>query len=255
MKNSDNENRSVLDFLTSQLSQEPTFASVWLVGSMSRAYSNAAGIDLLVACRHNNFNGNVKKATSALSRHQVQISDDSVLLKIGDINVGVALHYKPTLLRRVRQYCAGRCLDGMHRPWAAGYWLPEALCADLESSTVLHDLDDDAMRITRSLSPYPERMAHAIEILCRAEISQKSAAFRKNTQLYREMEAKICLHDISMVLIRLAFARSRRYLRGFHRLSEQRQGLPQNENRLITAGEELMTTPTEETLKEIEQFL
>ncbi|QQS22552.1 hypothetical protein IPM19_02875 [bacterium] len=111
-------------------------------------------------------------------------------------------------------------LGGQHRSWATGYWLPEALCGDLATAETLYDKTGINDKLKKLLVPYPASLSKFISELCIDEIRQKQSTF-KMLHENATIERQLCLSDISASLVRLAFARSHQYLRGFRSLEKQ----------------------------------
>lgn len=148
------------------------------------------------------------------------VCDDSVRFELPTGSGGVAVCDSVLLVRQVEGWIEGRNLGGQHRPWATGYWLPEALCGDLATAKTLYDVTDVSARLRELLVPYPVSLSESIIELCTDEIKQKLSTLEKlyeNTAIEREL----CLSDITASMVRLAFARSRRYFRGFRSLEQQ----------------------------------
>ena len=148
------------------------------------------------------------------------VCDDSVRFDLPMGSGGVAVCDSALLVRQVEEWIEGRNLGGQHRPWATGYWLPEALCGDLATAKTLYDVTDISVRLRELLAPYPVSLSKSIVELCTDEIRQKLSTLEK---LHENaiIERELCLSDIMASMVRLAFARSRRYFRGFRSLEQQ----------------------------------
>lgn len=181
-------------------------------------------IDLLAGCD----DGSIEKYSSLINAlledrwttGNFFVCDDSVRFDLPTGSGGVAVCDSALLVRQVEGWIEGRNLGGQHRPWATGYWLPEALCGDLATAETLYDVTDISVRLRELLVPYPVSLSESIVRLCTDEIKQKLSTLEKlheNATLEREL----CLSDVMASMVRLAFARSRRYFRGFRSLEQQ----------------------------------
>ena len=148
------------------------------------------------------------------------VCDDSVRFDLPMGSGGVAVCDSALLVRQVEEWIEGRNLGGQHRPWATGYWLPEALCGDLATAKTLCDVTDISVRLRELLVPYPVSLSKSIVELCADEIRQKLSTLEKLHE-NATIERELCFSDIMASMVRLAFARSRRYFRGFRSLEQQ----------------------------------
>jgi len=148
------------------------------------------------------------------------VCDDSVRFDLPMGSGGVAVCDSVLLVRQVEEWVEGRNLGGQHRPWATGYWLPEALCGDLATAEILYDVTDISVRLRELLVPYPSSLSKSIVELCADEIRQKLSTLEKLHE-NATIERELCLSDMMASMVRLAFARSRRYFRGFRSLEQQ----------------------------------
>lgn len=148
------------------------------------------------------------------------VCDDSVRFDLPKGSGGVAVCDSALLVRQVEGWIEGRNLGGQHRPWATGYWLPEALCGDLATAKTLYDVTDISVRLRELLLPYPVSLSKSIVGLCTDEIRQKLSTLEKLLE-NATIERELCLSDVTASMVRLAFARSRRYFRGFRSLKQQ----------------------------------
>jgi len=148
------------------------------------------------------------------------VCDDSVRFDLPTGSGGVAVCDSALLVRQVEGWTLGRNLGGQHRPWATGYWLPEALCGDLATAKTLYDVTDISVQLRELLVPYPVSLSESIAELCIDEIRQKLSMLEKLHE-NATIERELCLSDIIASVVRLAFARSRKYLRGFRSLEQQ----------------------------------
>lgn len=244
-----------------QLAAVPGFQESWLVGSAARGDQAAQGIDLLVACQSRDFALNVAAARQALADFSEpgtwRVSDDSIIGSIGGVQTGIALHAKPVLWGRIDGYLRGEGLEGLHRSWATGYWLPETLCADLADAIPLNDKTGEATLLSSSLSPYPKALADGVQRLCREEATFKLVRVKRDLESGWTVESSLCCSDIAASAIRLAFARELVYLRGFHRIAGQRELLGEPGKALVDlAGEYICGyRPTAATLAATQEEL
>lgn len=156
---------------------------------------------------------------------KLSISDDAVRFDLGTSSGGIAVCDSAKLAEQIKEWTGGKNLSGRHRPWVIGYWLPEALCGDLVTAEVLHDAKATYAEIKDIVVPYPERLSQAIRAFCAGEIRQKLDILGRLSGKDRAIESAICFSDIGAAMVRLAFARSRCYLRGFRSLAEQAEFL------------------------------
>jgi len=152
---------------------------------------------------------------------KLSISDDAVRFDLGTSSGGVAICDSVKLTEQIKEWIGGKNLSGQHRAWAIGYWLPEALCGDLATAEVLYDAKAIYVEIKNLVVPYPELLSRSIITLCVDEIRQKVDKLGRLFEKDRTIEAALCFSDIGAAVVRLAFARSRCYLRGFRSLAEQ----------------------------------
>jgi hypothetical protein len=148
------------------------------------------------------------------------VCDDSVRFNLPSDTGGIAVCDAALLVRQVEGWIEGENLGGQHRPWATGYWLPEALCGDLATAETLYDITDTSERLRELLIPYPTSLSRNIIELCTEEIRQKLSMLEK-LHSNATIERELCLSDVTAAMIRLAFARSRQYCRGFRSLERQ----------------------------------
>ena len=242
-----------------QLVAVPGFQESWLVGSAARGDQTVQGIDLLVACQSGDFGLNVAAARQALADFSEpgtwRVSDDSIIGSIGGVQAGIALHAKLVLWGRIDGYLRGEGLEGLHRSWATGYWLPEALCADLADAIPLNDQSGEATLLASKLSPYPNDLSEGVQRLCREEIILKLARVRRDIESGWTIESGLRCSDIATSAIRLAFARELVYLRGFHRIAGQCELLSEGGKALVDLAREYACgyRPTAATLAAIQE--
>lgn len=189
-----------------------------------RRNSSQGKIDLLAGCDDGRIEIYSPLIESLLRRRWPDgnffVCDDSVRFDLPDGTGGVAIRDAVLLIRQVEEWIRGENLGGQHRSWATGYWLPEALCGDLATAETLYDVTDISGRLNGLLTSYPISLSKKIIELCAEEIRQKLSTLEK---LHEDavIERELCLSDVTAALIRLAFARSRRYFRGFRSLERQ----------------------------------
>ncbi len=182
-------------------------------------------VDLLAGCVDGDIARYSSEIESLLRSWQLSgsfyICDDSVRFETPMGSGGVAVCDSVRLVGQIEDWIEGRNLGGQHRPWATGYWLPEALCGDLATADVLHDVAGVGVEIMKMVTPYPDSLSKNITEWCSDEIRQKLSLFERLIGDEKSIERGLCLSDITASLVRLAFARSRKYLRGFRLLNEQ----------------------------------
>lgn len=192
---------------------------------LEREQNDENNIDLLVGYDEGDAERYLSQIQTLLESQwpdaNLSISDDAVRFDLGISSGGVALCDSTRLVGQIKEWIDGKNLAGQHRAWAVGYWLPEALCGDLATAKVLHAAGGSYPEIRNLVVPYPEGLSQAIMARCVSEIRQKSDVLFRLSQKNRMIELALCLSDISAAVIRFAFARSRRYLRGFHSLARQ----------------------------------
>ena len=186
--------------------------------------SSKGKIDLLAGCDEGRIETYSPIIESLLRKRWPDgnffVCDDSVRFDLPANTGGVAVCDASLLVRQVEEWIEGKNLGGQHRPWATGYWLPEALCGDLATAETLYDVTDISDRLRELLVPYPISLSKKIAKLCTEEIRQKLSTLER---LHEDaiIERELCLSDVTAAMIRLAFARSRQYCRGFHSLERQ----------------------------------
>lgn len=186
--------------------------------------SSKGTVDLLAACDEGRIEIYSSLIESLLRKRWPNgnffVSDDSVRFDLSAGTGGIAVCDAVLLVRQVEEWIEGRNLGGQHRPWATGYWLPEALCGDLATAKTLYDVTDISVRLKELLVPYPVSLSKSIIELCTDEIRQKISTLEKLHE-NATIERELCLSDVTSSMVRLAFARSRRYFRGFRSLEQQ----------------------------------
>jgi hypothetical protein len=182
-------------------------------------------VDLLAGCVEGDIARYSSEIESLLRSWQPSgnfyVCDDSVRFETPLGSGGVAVCDSTKLVRQIKGWIKGRNLGGQHRPWAVGYWLPEALCGDLATAEILHDVEGIGTQIMQLVTPYPGSLSRSIVEWCSDEIRQKLSLLERLIGDEKSIEHELCLSDITASLVRLAFARSRKYLRGFRSLEEQ----------------------------------
>jgi len=216
-------------------------------------------IDLLAGCDE----GSIEKYSHLIKALLVDrwptgnffVCDDSIRFDLPTGSGGVAVCDSALLVRQVEEWIASRNLGGQHRPWATGYWLPEALCGDLATAETLYDVTDISVRLRKLLVPYPTRLSESIIKLCTDEIRQKISTLEKLHE-NATIERELCLSDVTASVVRIAFARSRRYFRGFRSLEQQAKLLRSSDHALYKLALRLsMRERVENVVSEIERLL
>jgi len=149
------------------------------------------------------------------------LCDDSIRLALPAISGGIAICDSTLLVRQIKEWFEGRNLGGQHRSWAIGYWLPEVLCGDLATAEILYDAMGICIQIKELVVPYPASLSGFIIDLCIEEIKQKIQMLKGLLEKDNPIELGLCISDLTASMVRLAFARSRIYFRGFKSLGEQ----------------------------------
>lgn len=187
--------------------------------------SSKGNIDILAAC----FEGSIKKLSPSITASltnrwphgNFSICDDSVRFKISKNTGGIAIYDSRTLIDQVTKWTNGENLGGQHRSWATGYWIPEAFLGDLATAESLFDPKDLYSKIKSLLFPYPDALSKYLSDFCIEEIALKLKMLKLFHEKDNTLEATICSYDIVTSMIRLAFAKSQVYFRGFRELSTQ----------------------------------
>jgi len=186
--------------------------------------SSKGKIDLLAGCDEGRIETYSPLIESLLRKRwptgNFFVCDDSVRFDLPAGTGGVAVCDAALLVRQVEEWIEGKNLGGQHRPWATGYWLPEALCGDLATAETLYDATVSSNRLKGLLIPYPASLSRSIVGLCTDEIRQKLLTLERLHE-NAVVERQLCLSDVTASMIRLAFARSHRYFRGFRSLDQQ----------------------------------
>ena len=80
--------------------------------------------------------------------------------------------------------------------------------------------------------------------------------FERLTRNEASIEFELCLSDVTALLVRLAFARSRKYLRGFRSLNEQVKILESSDYSIYQLALQLSQRErVEETIRDIRRLL
>lgn len=181
--------------------------------------------------------------------------DDSVRFDLPMGSGGIAVYDSTLLVRQVEDWIEGRNLGGQHRPWATGHWLPEALCGDLATAETLYDITNISIRLRELLATYPISLSKSIVELCTDEIAQKLSTLEK-LHKNETLERELCLSDITASMVRLAFARSQKYLRGFRSLEQQAKLLRSSDMLIYEFALELSKRKrVEDAVSEIKKLL
>jgi hypothetical protein len=183
------------------------------------------------------------------------VCDDCVRFDLQTGTGGIAVCDSFKLVRQVEEWIEGKNLGGQHRPWATGYWLPEALCGDLATAETLYDVTDISTQLRELLVPYPLSLSKNIIELCNEEIKQKLDTLEK---LHEDaiIEYQLCLSDITGSMVRLAFAHSHKYFRGFRSLAQQAKQLDSSSRNIYDLALELSTRKkVRSTIRKIEKSL
>ncbi len=182
-------------------------------------------VDLLAGCVDGSITKHSSEIESLLRSWQLSgslyVCDDSVRFETPMVSGGVAVCDSAKLFEQIEDWIEGKNLGGQHRPWATGYWLPEALCGDLATADILRDVVGVGVEIIKMVTPYPDSLSKNITEWCSGEIKQKIPLFERLIGDEKSIERELCLSNITASLVRLAFARSHKYLRGFRSLNEQ----------------------------------
>jgi hypothetical protein len=238
--------------------QFPNLKCLWEVG-LKRGLRNGT-IDLLACCS----GGGIARYGLEVSElllttcpdTTVYVSDDSVRFESMSFRGGVAICDYAYFMGQIDAWLSGKELGGQHRPWATGYWLPETLCGDLVTARCLHDTGDIHASVQQRLTPYPSVLAQAIDVLCVDEIRQKIDKVALLNGQDTPIEFHLCIADIAASMVRLAFARSRQYFRGFRAIEIQSHNLHNKDVVLYSLALKLLQNDrTEETIDDIRKVL
>ena len=226
------------------LKDVPEIDAILLVGLKRK--KDAKSIDLLISCKDGDINNYAEIIIDKVRRKWVDgsfsVCDDSVRFLIPEITGGVAVYDTAKLETKVRSWVNGYDLNGEHRPWAVGYWIPEALCGDIVTARPLYDRVGIYRHLREMLMPYPLSLSLSIRKFCRDEIDQKIGIILSKKQLF---ETGLIVSDISAATIRFAFGRSKVYLRGFKNLKDQLSNLSLADNFLVKTVEGLLEIKTD----------
>lgn len=189
-----------------------------------RRNSSKDKVDLLAGCDEGRIETYLQLIESLLKERwpdgKFFVCDDSVRFNLPAGTGGVAICDASLLVRQVEGWIEGKNLGGQHRPWATGYWLPEAFCGDLATAETLYDTRRTSARLRELLIPYPVSLSKNIIGLCTEEIRQKFSTLAK-LHVNSVIERELCLSEVIASMVRLAFARSRIYFRGFRSIEQQ----------------------------------
>jgi hypothetical protein len=188
---------------------------------------------------------------------EVFFCDDSVRFRGQSISGGVAVMNTSETVSRLSRWSQGRNLGGSHRPWAVGYWIPEAFYRDLSEGKILYDASGLADSISAMTKPYPKDLRKALLILCREEVSLKMEKAEKFLACGggNDPELRLCVSDISLAIIRFAFANSRRYLPGFSRLKEQSEFLSPKDKELCNIAFAMLSCFSKKHVLEVKKMM
>lgn len=186
-------------------------------------------IDLLVGCNGGSINNLAFHVEELLKDRWPSGNffqcDDSVRFHLPSGKGGIAIYDSALLSEQTKRWMEGGDLNGQHRSWSIGYWLPEALFGDLATAESLYDPRGIHAQIVKLIVPYPLILSRSISDLCLDEIKQKLPMIETLLERKCPIELNLCLSDIAKSILRLAFAQSHQYLRGFRSLAEQARHL------------------------------
>ncbi len=182
-------------------------------------------VDLLAGCARGSIEGYASPVQSLLKDRWPNgtsfVCDDSVRFDLPIGTGGIALCDSSVLVSQVKEWSAGKNISGQHRPWATAYWVPEALCGDIATAEILYDPDSTSALLKELVAAYPVPLSKAITDLCVDELRQKMQTSERLLDGDGLVELELCISDVVAALVRLAFARSRVYFRGFRSLEQQ----------------------------------
>lgn len=188
---------------------------------------------------------------------EVFFCDDSVRFKGRDISGGVAVMNTTDTVSRLSGWSQGRNLEGSHRPWAIGYWIPEAFYGDLSEGKILYDTSGLASSLSAMTKPYPKDLRNTLLALCREEVLLKIEKAEMFLSLGKSNnpELHLCISDISLAIIRFAFANSRRYLRGFSHLKKQSEFLSPEDKKLCDIAFAMLSCFSKNQMLEVKKIM
>lgn len=228
----------------------PETDAILLVGLERK--KEAKSIDLLIICKNGDIRNYAEVIIDKMRGKWIggnfSVCDDSVRFLISGITGGVAVYDTAKLETKVRGWVNGDNLNGEHRPWAIGYWIPEALCGDIVTARSLYDRVGIYRHLREMLMPYPLSLSLSIRKLCRDEIDQKIEAIFSLSKK-QVFETGLIVSDISTTAIRFAFGRSKVYLRGFKDIKNQLGSLALSDNLLVKMVEGLSKIKTDNNHK------
>jgi hypothetical protein len=201
---------------------------LWHVG-LERDSAENNRVDLLAGCRNGGICEYATFIKTLLQKHFLAgkffVYDDSVRFDLSTCTGGIAICDSSLLVKQIQWWVEGKNLNGQHRPWATGYWLPEALCGDLSTAKILYDTQGISTQIGNLIIPYPQSLSCSIANLCVSEIKHKTQILKKLLKNENVIEFNLCTSDLVASMVRLAFARSHIYFRGYKSLENQVESL------------------------------
>lgn len=203
------------------------YKSSWLVGSSLVRGVQAQDIDTIICIETSDKTEVLKELRQNIEHafanilHRCEILDDAVRIQFErQLPLSLAIYPYTELKEKLHLYTQGQDLDGFHKPWAAGYWLPEALCGDIFRSEPVWESDEVYETFRSLVMPYPLPLQKAIMYYGRNEIVLKYKLYLQSTC---NLEKGILISDIQKAAIRYLFAKAGVYLRGFKNIERQLQ--------------------------------
>jgi len=241
--------------LESKLSSLSELKIIWLMGQYREKSSN---IDLLLGFSHGEKNLFLKKVIDILEIFfigQFHLCDDAIIVSLVDgLKGGIAVCSLHALEQSLLSWNSGINLEGEHRVWATVLWLPEALCGDLATAKVLYDPYEINQSFQTYVTPYPESLRSSLIKICEEEIKIKISTIDASNLDYFDNVLKI--RDIIIALIRLSFAKSKIYFRGFKNIEEQSQKLDLQSSYFYSLAQGLSSQyDVEQTIKKVSQIV
>jgi hypothetical protein len=162
-------------------------------------------VDLLAGCARGSVEGYASPIQALLKDRWPNgtsfVCDDSVRFDLPIGTGGIALCDSSVLVSQVKEWSEGKNIGGQHRPWATGYWVPEALCGDIATAEILYDPDGTSAQLKELVAAYPVPLSKAIVDLCADELRQKAQTLEKLLNEDAPIELELCISDMVAAMV------------------------------------------------------